>query len=57
MGLNQCLLSVTNNQDIISVFMNIGTIEKNFDARFVYLQLIHITKWKFDYIVFRKNVR
>ena len=58
MGLNRYLLSVTDNQNIISdIYEHWNSREWSFDARFVYSQLIHTTKWKFDFNVFRKNVR
>ena len=56
MGLNRCILSVTNNQEIISdIYEHFQYKEWKFDCRFVYPILINKTKWKFDYIIFKKK--
>ena len=53
-GLNCCLLSVTNNQEIIS---DIYEHFQSKDCRSVSPILINTTKWKFDYIFLKKNIR
>ena len=56
MGLNRCLLSVANNQEIISdIYEHFQSKEWKFDCRFVYPMLINTTKWKFGYIIFFKK--
>ena len=57
MGLNRSLLSVRNNQNIVSeIYEHYNSNNWNFSIRFMYLTLINITKWKFDYIIFKKPV-
>ena len=55
MGLNCALLSIVNNQLLISdSYKHWLSRNWNFDVKFVDPILIHTTKWKFDYIIFKK---
>ena len=50
MGLNRSLLSVTDNQEIVSdIYEHFNSNHWKFNVRFVYPTLINTTKWKFDY--------
>ena len=56
MGLNCSTLTLPEHVAIISDIGNIW-IKKRQDTKikFIMPQLIHTTKWKFDYIIFRKS--
>lgn len=56
MGWNCSTLTLPEHVAIISDIGNIS-IKKRQDTKikFIMLQLIHTTKWKFDYIIFRKS--
>ena len=55
MGLNFNLLTLHNHDQIISNIEKIWLKRQDMNFEFVVPQLIHITKWKFDYIIFIKN--
>ena len=57
MGLNRSLLLVTNNQEIISdIYDHFNSNHWKFKVRFVYLTVSNTTKWKFDYIIYKKPI-
>ena len=56
MGLDHNLLTLHDHDEIICDIKEIW-LEKKQDTNFKFVlpQLIHTTKWKFNYIIFRKN--
>ena len=56
MGLNCNLLSFSEHDPIISDIENIWMKRKDTRFKFVLPCLIHTTKYKFDYIILRRNV-
>ena len=55
MGLDHGLLSIPNNQLLIyDIHQHWLSRNWNFNIKFVDPLLINTTKWKFDYIIFKK---
>ena len=56
MGLNYSLLTLHGYEQIISDIEELWLIKRhNGKFKFTLPQLIHTVKWKFDYIIFKKN--
>ena len=56
MGLNCSLSTLREHEKIISDIEEIWLLKRqDTKFKFVVLQLIHVNKWKFDYIIFRRN--
>ena len=56
MGLNCSLLTLREHKQIISDIEEIWLLKRqDMKFKFVMPQLTNTTKWKFDYIIFRKN--
>ena len=54
MGPNCSLLTLREHEQVISDIEEIWLLKKQ-DIKFVLPQLIHTTKWIFDYNIFRRN--
>ena len=56
MGLNRSLLTLCEYNQVISDIEELWLMKRQ-DTKFKFTLpwLIHTTKWKFDYIIFRKN--
>ena len=54
-GLNYSLLTLHIYEQIISDIDELWLMKRHMKFKFILLQLIHTVKWKFDYIIFRKN--
>ena len=57
MGQNCSLLTLREHEQIFSDAKEIWLLKRQ-DTKFKFAmpQLIHMTKWKFDYIIFRRNI-
>ena len=55
MGLNCDILKLHDHDQIISGIKEIWLKREDMNFKFVVMQLVHTTTWKFDYIIFRKN--
>ena len=57
-GLDDGFLSIPNYQLVISdIHQHWLSRNWSFDIKFIDPVLIHTTKWKFDYIIFKKNIK
>ena len=56
MGLNYSLLKLHEYEQMISDIEKLWLMKRHYmKFKFILPQLIHTAKWKFDYIIFRKN--
>ena len=57
MGMNCSILTLHEHDQTISDIEEIWLLKRQ-DTKFKFVmpQLIYTTKWKFDYIIFRKNI-
>ena len=60
MGLNRPLHAIKNFMEVLQFIENLWNEKKNGDELFIfcrYPEIMHSVKWKYDYLLFKKNFR